>query len=79
MKANVTLFLLMNQIAILIGYWWTGLVTREVITLAASYAAPAIAGGCMGVVAFERIDANRFRRVVFSLLSISGLLLLVRG
>ena len=68
MKANVTLFLLVNQVVILVGYWRAGLITGEVITLAANYAAPGIAGACLGAVLFGRIDASRFRQVVFTLL-----------
>jgi uncharacterized protein len=79
MKANVTLFLLVNQIVILVGYWWAGLITREVITLAGNYAAPGIAGACVGAILFGRIDAARFRQVVFTLLFVSGILLLLRG
>jgi len=79
MKANLQAFFIVNQALILIGYWWTGLLTREVWQLAAGFALPAIAGALVGVALFGRIDAARFRRVVFALLFLSGLVLLVRG
>jgi uncharacterized membrane protein YfcA len=42
-------------------------------------AVPAAAGLSAGVALFGRLDPVRFRRVVFALLLISGLVLLVRG
>jgi uncharacterized protein len=79
MKANITVFLLVNQLITLGGYWWAGLVTREVAVLAASYAAPGVAGACAGMLLFDRIDAARFRLVVSAVLLLSGVLLLVAG
>ncbi len=78
-KANVLGFFVANQGVILAGYWWAGLLTREVMTVAAVFSLPALAGGATGVALFGRLDAARFRRVVFALLLVSGLVLLVRG
>jgi uncharacterized protein len=79
MKANIMGFFVLNQGAILIGYWWTGLVTATVLTLTATMALPAVAGGAAGVALFGRLDPVRFRRVVFAMLLLSGLVLLIRG
>lgn len=79
MKANTMGFFVANQGVILIGYWWAGLLTREVATVAAAYALPALAGVATGVALFGRLDPVRFRRSVFALLLVSGLVLLAGG
>ena len=79
MKANTMGFFVVNQGAILIAYWWAGLLTREAATVAATFALPALAGVGAGVALFGRLDPVRFRRIIFGLLLISGLILLVRG
>jgi uncharacterized protein len=79
MKANITAFLLVNQLVTLVAYWWAGLVTREVVVLAASYAVPGIGGVGAGILLFDRIDAARFRLIVFTVLFLSGVLLFVAG
>jgi hypothetical protein len=78
-KANLQAFFTVNQAVILAGYWWAGLLTREVWRFAAVFALPAIVGLLAGVMLFSRIDHIRFRRVVFALLFASGTVLLVRG
>ncbi len=78
-KANFQAFLVVNQGAILLGYWWAGLLTPDVWRLAVSFAPPAVLGMLGGVMLFSRIDAATFRRVVFALVAVSGLVLLVRG
>ena len=79
MKANTMGFFVVNQGVILAGYWWAGLLTREVAGVAMAFALPAVAGLAAGVTLFGRLDPVRFRRVVFVLLAVSGGLLLVRG
>ena len=79
MKANLQLFFIVNEGVILIGYWWAGLLTPEVLRLSLVFAAPALAGVLLGVSLFNRVDAVRFRRIVFALLFLSGAALLVRG
>jgi uncharacterized membrane protein YfcA len=69
--------LIVNQTVILIGYWWAGLLDREVWRLTALYAAPAIAGLAAGMLLFTRLDRARFRQVVFVVLFVSGLVLLL--
>jgi uncharacterized protein len=78
-KANLQAFFVVNQGVILAGYWWAGLLTREVWGLAAAFAAPAAVGGVAGALLFERVDQRRFRQLVFGLILVSGLVLLVRG
>jgi uncharacterized protein len=78
-KANIQAFLIVNQAVILIGYWWAGLLDREVWRLTWLYAVPAVAGLAAGVLLFNRLDRARFRRVVFAVLFVSGLVLLIRG
>jgi uncharacterized protein len=78
-KANLQAFFVVNQGAILIGYWWAGLLTREVWNLTLGFALPAIAGATLGALLFERVDQRRFRQIVFTAILISGLALLVRG
>jgi uncharacterized membrane protein YfcA len=79
MKANTMAFFVANQGAILVGYWWAGLLTRETAEVAAAFALPALAGLGAGVALFGRLDPVVFRRVVFGMLLVSGLVLLVRG
>jgi uncharacterized membrane protein YfcA len=78
-KANIQAFLIVNQAVILIGYWWAGLLDREVWRLAGLYAAPAVAGIAAGMLLFNRLDRARFRRVVFAVLFVSALVLLLKG
>ena len=78
-KANLQAFFVVNQGAILVGYWWAGLLTREVWKLTVGFAAPALAGAVAGALLFERVDQRRFRQLVFALILLSGLVLLVRG
>ncbi len=78
-KANLQAFFLVNQGVILLGYWIAGLVTREVVRLTGAYMIPALAGTLLGMSLFHRVDPVRFRRIVFALLFVSGVILLVRG
>ena len=78
-KANIQAFLMVNQAVILIGYWWAGLLDREVWRLTWLFAAPAVVGLAAGMLLFNRLDRARFRRVVFAVLFVSGLVLLIRG
>ena len=70
---------LIGGIVFFYGYWWAGLLDREVWRLSTVYAAPAVAGLAAGMLLFNRLDRARFRRVVFAVLFLSGLVLLLRG
>jgi uncharacterized membrane protein YfcA len=78
-KANFQAFLVVNQGAILLGYWWAGLLTPDVWRLVAAFALPAALGLLGGIMLFSRIDPATFRQIVFALVAMSGLVLLVRG
>jgi len=78
-KANLQAFLVVNQLIILVGYWWAGLLTAEVWRLAAYFALPAAAGLLAGMRLFDRVDHARFRRIVFLVLLGSGIALLAGG
>ncbi len=78
-KANIQAFLIVNQALILIGYWWAGLLGPKVWRLTALYAVPAVLGLAAGMLLFTRLDRVRFRRVVFFVLFVSGLVLLLGG
>jgi uncharacterized membrane protein YfcA len=78
-KANLQAFFVVNQVVILIGYWWAGLVTAEVGRFTVLFALPAVAGLAVGMALFDRVDQVRFRKIVFALLFVSGLALFVRG
>ena len=78
-KANLQVFFFVNQVVILAGYWWAGLLTREVWRLSASFALPAAAGTALGILLFSHVDHARFRQVVFAVLLVSGIILLTRG
>ena len=58
---------------------WAGLLTPDVLRLAAVFALPAVGGVLVGVSLFNRVDAVKFRRVVFGLLFVSGVALVLRG
>jgi uncharacterized membrane protein YfcA len=47
--------------------------------LSLGFAVPALAGVVAGALMFERVDQRRFRRLVFLLILLSGLVLLIRG
>jgi uncharacterized protein len=79
MKANLQAFFVVNQAVILVGYWWAGLLTPDVVRLAISFAVPAAIGVLAGIALFGRIDAVRFRQIVFTLLFLSGVILMARG
>jgi uncharacterized membrane protein YfcA len=78
-KANLQAFFVVNQVVILVGYWWAGLLTAEVARFAVLFAVPAVVGLAAGIALFDRVDPVRFRKIVFALLFVSGLALLVRG
>jgi uncharacterized membrane protein YfcA len=79
MKANLLAFFIVNQGVILVGYWWADLLTREVWRLTAMLSVPAAIGVGIGVALFNRVDAVRFRQIVFGVLFVSGVVLLLRG
>ena len=79
MKANLLGFFIGNEIAILAGYWWADLLTREVWWLTGVLVLPSLLGALAGVAVFNRIDAVRFRQIVFGALFVSGVVLLLRG
>jgi uncharacterized membrane protein YfcA len=76
-KANIQAFLMINQAVILLGYWWAGLLDREIWRLTWLFVAPAVIGLAAGMLLFNRLDRERFRRVVFAVLLVSGLVLLI--
>ncbi|HEY5725020.1 MAG TPA: sulfite exporter TauE/SafE family protein, partial [Methylomirabilota bacterium] len=55
-KATLQAFLVVNQLIILAGYWWAGLLTTEVWQLGAYFALPAAAGLLAGMRLFDRVD-----------------------
>jgi len=76
-KANLQAFLVVNQLVILVGYGWAGLLTAQVWRLAALLALPAALGLVAGMRLFDRVDAVKFRRVIFAILLGSGVALLL--
>lgn len=78
-KANLQAFFIVNQSVTVASYWVAGLLTAEVLRLTASYFVPATIGIVVGMAFFDRVDAARFRRIVFVLLFAAGALLLVGG
>lgn len=76
-KANLQAFLVVNQLVILVGYGWGGLLTAQVWRLAALLALPAALGLVAGMRLFDRVDAVKFRRVIFAILLGSGVALLL--
>ena len=78
-KANLQVFFIVNELTLLIGYWWAGLLTRDVWRFSALLLPPAALGLVAGMVLFARIDQRRFRQIVFAVLFVSGVLLLVHG
>jgi hypothetical protein len=78
-RANVQAFFVVNQGAILAGYWWAGLLTLPVWRYALAFAVPAIVGVVAGMALFNRVDPIRFRRIVYVLIGLSGVVMLVRG
>jgi uncharacterized protein len=78
-KANLQAFFVVNQAVTLIGFWVAGLLTTDIARLAGIHAVPAALGVAAGVTLFNRVDAVRFRRIVFAILFVSGVVLLVRG
>lgn len=79
MKANLQMFFIANQAVTLLGYWWAGLLTPEVGRYAIGFALPSLAGVVAGVAVGARVDRARFRRIVYAVLLVSGVVLLARG
>jgi uncharacterized membrane protein YfcA len=79
LKATLQTFFVANEVVVLVGYWWAGLLTPEVMGLVVGFALPAVAGVAFGMHLFPRIDHQRFRRLVFVLLLITGCILCLRG
>lgn len=78
-KGTLQAFFLVNMTAIVAGHWWAGLLTPEVGWLVGVYALPSVIGVTIGIRLFDRIDQARFRRLIFALLFVLGLLMGVRG
>jgi uncharacterized membrane protein YfcA len=78
-KANLQAFFLVNQAVIMLGYWWAGLLTVDVWRASAVFFLPAALGLLAGMALFARVDPVRFRRIVFALLFVAGLVLVARG
>lgn len=78
-KANLQAFFVVNQAVVLAGYWWAGVLDGQVWRLAASFALPAAGGTALGMLLFGRVDPKRFRRLVFGVLLVAGLILVARG
>lgn len=78
-KATLQAFFLVNQAAILAGYWWAGLITPDVQHASVLFVAPAAVALVLGVALFNRVDQPTFRRIVFAVLFVSGAVLLARG
>jgi uncharacterized membrane protein YfcA len=78
-KANLQIFFIVNEAVILAGYWWAGLLTRDVWRFTAIFFVPAALGLIAGMALFARVDQRRFRQIVFALLFASGAVLLLRG
>jgi uncharacterized protein len=79
MKAMLQAFFLVNQSVIVVNHWWAGLLTREVVWLACLYVVPSAIGVTAGICLFDRIHQARFRRLIFALLFVLGLVMCVRG
>jgi uncharacterized membrane protein YfcA len=79
MKAMLQAFFLVNQSVIVVHHWWAGLLTREVVWLAWLYVVPSAIGVTAGIRLFDRIHQARFRRLMFALLFVLGLVMCVRG
>jgi hypothetical protein len=78
-KAMLQAFFLLNQSLNFLGHWWAGLVTPDVLWLGMLYALPASAGFTLGIYLFARVDQLLFRRLIFLLLFVLGLLLSIGG
>jgi hypothetical protein len=79
MKAMLQAFFLVNHAVIVAHHWWAGLLTREVVWLACLYAVPSAIGVTVGIRLFDRIHQVRFRRLMFTLLFVLGLVMCVHG
>lgn len=73
------LFLVIVQAAGLAGYAAAGLVTAEVLGLAAWLLPVVLVASVAGVRLYGRLDASTFRRVVLGLLGLTGLVLVADG
>ena len=79
MKANTMGFFVVNQGAILIAYWWAGLLTHESRDGGGSVRSASPGRRRRRRRPLRPPRPVRFRRIIFGLLLISGLILLVRG
>ncbi len=79
MKAMLQAFFFVHYSVILTNHWLVGLVTPEVIWLACLYAVPAAVGLALGDRLFAHINQPQFRRLLFAMLFVLGVLMHVRG
>jgi uncharacterized membrane protein YfcA len=79
MKAMLQTFFFVNQSVIVVNHWWAGLLTREVVWLACLYVVPSAIGLVAGMRLFDRMHQARFRRLMFALLFVLGLVMCVQG
>ena len=78
-RATLQVFLLTAQIAALVGYTAAGLYTPRVLGMAVWIVPSVLLPSLLGTVAYGRLDANAFRRVVLVLLALSGVVLVGQG
>lgn len=78
-KANLQGFFMVNQSVALAGFWMSGLLTSQVVEMAVTFAIPSAVGLAIGMAMFGRVDAIKFRRMVYGLIFLSGVGLLLKG
>ena len=78
-KANLQGFFMVNQTVALTGFWMSGLLTSQVLEMAVTFAIPSAVGLAIGMAMFGRVDAVKFRRMVYGLIFLSGVGLLLKG
>ena len=78
-RATLQVFLLTAQLAALIGYTATGLYTAPVLHLALWIVPSVLLPSLLGTIAYGRLDANAFRRMILVLLALSGAILVTQS
>jgi len=78
-RANLVLYFLVLNIAALISYIVTGLISREVVQYTVFFLPAMLLGVLVGMALTKKINELFFRRIVLSIVTLSGILAIYSG
>jgi uncharacterized membrane protein YfcA len=78
MKATMVSFFILAGLGILVFYIFNGLVTKQILIFFGYSVPPLISGVACGVFIFNRINDTLYKRIIFMLLIVLGILLIAK-